>query len=70
MVAKHHFDLQVSLSAAEEELLYDPQTSGGLLLTLPDSQADGLIAALTAANVQTAVKIGEVVEAHVGIVVV
>jgi selenide,water dikinase len=70
MVAKHHLDLQVSLSAAEEELLYDPQTSGGLLLALPSSQADELIAALTVANVQTAVKVGEVTEDPVGIIVV
>ena len=70
MVAKHHLDLQVSLSAAEEELLYDPQTSGGLLLAIPGSLADELIAALTADNVQTAVRIGEIIADPVGIVVV
>jgi len=70
MVQKHHLDLQVSLSIHEKELLYDPQTSGGLLLALPNSQADDLIADLTAANVQTAVRIGEVVADPVGIVVV
>ena len=70
MVQKHHLDIQISLSSHEEELLYDPQTSGGLLLALPDFQGDELIAALTAANVQTAVKVGEVVKAPVGIVVV
>jgi selenide,water dikinase len=70
MVQKHHLDIQISLSSHEEELLYDPQTSGGLLLSLPGSQADELIAALTAANVQTAVKIGEIIEAPVGILVV
>jgi selenide,water dikinase len=70
MVQKHHLDIQISLSSHEEELLYDPQTSGGLLLSLPDSQADELIAALTAAKVQTAVKIGEIVSDSVGIIVV
>jgi selenide,water dikinase len=70
MVQKHHLDIQVSLSSHEEELLYDPQTSGGLLLSLPGSQADELIAALTAVNVQTAVKIGEIVSDSVGIIVV
>ena len=70
MVQKHHLDIQISLSSHEEELLYDPQTSGGLLLSLPNSQADELIAALTAANVQTAVKIGEIVSDSVGIIVV
>jgi selenide,water dikinase len=70
MVAKHHLALQVSLSAAEHELLYDPQTSGGLLLALPASQADKLVAALTAANVQTAVRVGEIDAGPVGIEVV
>jgi selenide,water dikinase len=70
MVQKHHLDIQISLSSHEEELLYDPQTSGGLLLSLPGSQADELIAALTAAKVQTAVKIGEIVSDSVGIIVV
>jgi selenide,water dikinase len=70
MVAKHHLDLQVSLTAAEEELLYDPQTSGGLLLALPGSQANELVAALTAANVHTAIRIGEIAAESVGIVVV
>jgi selenide,water dikinase len=70
MVAKHHLDMQISLSAAEEELLYDPQTSGGLLLAVPVSQADELMADLTAANVQTAVRIGEIIDASVGIIVV
>jgi selenide,water dikinase len=70
MVAKHHLDIQVSLSSHEEELLYDPQTSGGLLLAVPGSQADELIASLTTANVQTAVRVGEIVADSVGIVVV
>ena len=70
MVQKHHLDIQISLSSQEEELLYDPQTSGGLLLSLPGSQADALIAALKATNVQTPVRIGEVTEEPVGITVV
>ena len=43
MVRKHHLDIQISLSRHEEELLYDPQTSGGLLLAVPASQADELV---------------------------
>ena len=70
MVARHPLDLQISLSTAEEELLYDPQTSGGLLLALPGLQADELIAALTAANVQTAVRIGEIAASSLEIVVI
>ncbi len=30
MVAKHVLDMQISLSSAEDELLYDPQTSGNI----------------------------------------
>jgi selenide,water dikinase len=69
MVQNHNFEMQVSLSKSEEELLYDPQTSGGLLLSIPASQADQLVKALTAAGVQTAIRIGEIVDAPVGLVV-
>jgi selenide,water dikinase len=48
-------------SAAEQELLFDPQTSGGLLLAVPDSQADDLVAQLKKEGVETAVRVGEVV---------
>jgi len=69
MVQKHKLEIRASLDNAQEELLYDPQTSGGLLLAVPNSQADDLVKALTAAGVAVAAKIGEVVESSVGIVV-
>ncbi len=47
-------------SSEEQELLFDPQTSGGLLLSLPDSQADDLMMKLRKAAVGTAVQVGEV----------
>jgi selenide,water dikinase len=62
--------IEKSLTKHEEQLLYDPQTSGGLLLALPGAQADKLIAALSAAGLNTAVQIGEVAEGPFGIVVV
>ena len=68
-VQRHHFDMQVSLSGPEEELLYDPQTSGGLLLSLPADQADDLLAALRAKGIAIAVRIGEVTDKPVGITV-
>ncbi|MEL7044574.1 MAG: selenide, water dikinase SelD, partial [Pseudomonadota bacterium] len=34
------------VSAAEEALLYDPQTSGGLLMTLPEARAEEALALL------------------------
>jgi selenide,water dikinase len=62
--------IRKTLTSQEEQLLYDPQTSGGLLLAVPDTQAAELIAALKAAGQQTAVQIGEVSEGAYGIVVI
>jgi selenide,water dikinase len=42
-------------------LLFDPQTSGGLLLSVPSSQADDLMKELKAAGVDAASRVGEVV---------
>lgn len=69
-LVENHMELAVSLTAFQEELLYDPQTSGGLLLSLPESQADDLLAALINAGVSFAVKIGQVVEGTAGVEIV
>ena len=69
MVARHNLEIRTSLTAVDEELLYDPQTSGGLLLSLPKEQAADLIGALHNAGVEMAVCIGEVLADSVGIVV-
>jgi selenide,water dikinase len=53
-------EIAIAITEEEEELLFDPQTSGGLLLSVPASQALPLITALKTAGVETAVKIGEV----------
>jgi selenide,water dikinase len=63
-------EVQAGLSEIETELLFDPQTSGGLLLALPDNQADDLLSALATAGLKAAVRVGEVVEGAPGIVVV
>jgi len=70
MVAKHHLSMQAKLSNHEEELLYDPQTSGGLLLSLPREQAEQLISDLHGAGVEDAVCIGHVTDEQVGLTVV
>jgi len=49
------------LSREEEELLFDPQTSGGLLLSVPSTEADRLITELKKAGIKTAARVGEVV---------
>ena len=70
MVSKHHLTMEATLSSDEEELLYDPQTSGGLLLSLPESQVDALLSDIREAGVVSAVRIGEVIDEPVGITVV
>ncbi len=55
------WEMKAHRSAAEQELLFDPQTAGGLLLVVPDAMADDLIAQLKKEGVETAVKVGEVV---------
>lgn len=62
-------ELQTSLAKTEEELLYDPQTSGGLLLSLPASQAGDLMTKLSAAGVATVERIGEIVAGPASVVI-
>ncbi len=59
---KEDWAFSVSLSKIEEESLYDPQTSGGLLLSVPAINADKLLTELLAAGVSSAVQMGEVLE--------
>ncbi len=49
-----------TLDRSEEELLFDPQTSGGLLFALPSPQADGFAARLKQSGVADAAVVGEV----------
>lgn len=69
-MTQQNMEIQASLSSIEEETLYDPQTSGGLLLSVPHSQAENLLNALSVAGVRSAVRVGEIVEGSPGIVVV
>ena len=55
------WEIKTHRSIAEWELLFDPQTSGGLLLAVPDSQAEDLIAELKKEGVEAAVKVADVV---------
>ena len=49
-----------SCPAWHQEILVDPQTSGGLLVALPAAEADAAVAALREAGVAAAVRIGAV----------
>ena len=63
---REHFDKGVSVAPGVDEvlvdLLYDPQTSGGLLIAVSDSTVPGLISALAAAGV-VATRIGRALAA-------
>jgi selenide,water dikinase len=62
-------EITAQLSKAEEELLFDPQTSGGLLLSVPASSADQLVGELQNAGVKTAVTVGEVVSGEPSVII-
>lgn len=70
LVARYPLRVERSLTPSQMELLYDPQTSGGLLLALPKDQARRLQAELLAAGVAVAAQIGEMGTGAVGITVV
>ncbi len=59
---------EAKTSVSEEELLFDPQTSGGLLLSVPHAQVEEITTALRKAGVETAVRVGEVVATDRGFV--
>jgi len=53
--------IDATLTREEEELLFDPQTSGGLLISVPSSQVESLVEKLKDAGIPSAVCIGEAV---------
>jgi len=65
-----HLAIRTSLARPEEQILFDPQTSGGLLLSVPGDEAEGLMRALDNAGVAVAARVAEVVEGPPSIEVV
>jgi selenide,water dikinase len=53
-------EIEADLDKTQQELLFDPQTSGGLLIAAPAEQAEGLLEALLDLD-HTAAEIGEVI---------
>jgi selenide,water dikinase len=67
LVARHPLSLKKDLSPSQQELLYDPQTSGGLLLALPEDQAKKLLKQLHEMRIGYAALVGRIEEGAVGI---
>ena len=60
-LADGFWETSITLTAEAEEILFDPQTSGGLLLSVPEPNADELVKALHAAGMADATKVARVV---------
>ena len=60
-LAEGFFKKNRELSREEEELLFDPQTSGGLLFSVSSTEAEQFIVELKKAGIKTADRVGEVV---------
>jgi selenide,water dikinase len=58
-LVQDHLHMTVKLSKAQEELLFDPQTSGGLLMAAAPDHAGPLVDELKAAGVKASTAIGE-----------
>jgi selenide, water dikinase len=63
---KHLVEIQPGVSQFQGEILFDPQTSGGLLIAIPAEKADLLLEKLHGGGVAEAAIIGEVVKEHPG----
>jgi selenide,water dikinase len=69
-LAEGFFKKTRDLSKEQEELLFDPQTSGGLLFSLPSAETDRFVKELKKAGVEAAAQVGEAVasqESHIEI---
>ncbi|SDO87969.1 selenophosphate synthase [Desulforhopalus singaporensis] len=69
LVERYPLAFDRALDKSQQQLLYDPQTSGGLLLALPGDQCSALLEQLRKEGIGDAVKIGGIVDGEVGITV-
>lgn len=61
-------DIDVDADPAMQDLIYDPQTSGGLCIAVEPTSANGLVDHLQSEGVEHAAIIGEVVDYPAGII--
>lgn len=57
-MVQDYLEIVLKLTAEQREVLFDPQTSGGLLLAVPNTQADRLLEGLRVGGVSDARRIG------------
>lgn len=65
-LSHNRLTIEASLTKEEQELLFDPQTSGGLLISVPASEAQQLVTQLNEDGLSHAAYIGDVQQAHEG----
>ena len=58
-----HWEVASKRTESEESLLFDPQTSGGLLLAVPETQAEDMLTALKNAGIERTTRVGRVMSA-------
>jgi selenide,water dikinase len=63
---KHMVDISESVQRSFEDVLYDPQTSGGLLICVPGGRSADMLERIQAAGSPDAAIIGQVIEGHKG----
>lgn len=66
----HQIELGADLPPETCDILFDPQTSGGLLIAVAQAKADRLLGKLREAGIKEAATIGEVVSAPKGKIIV
>ncbi len=59
-LVENHIEMSDSLSVSEQEILFDPQTSGGLLVSVPENQSKEILDELQQSGVSQARIIGTV----------
>ena len=59
-------DMDADLTDVTTDLMFDPQTSGGLLLAIPSERVEDFMRALIAEGVESSAEIGEVLEIEPG----
>ncbi len=62
--------LAADLSAGLSDIIYDPQTSGGLLMAVPPQKAEDMLVRLKEAGYSAVAMIGEVVEKEEAVIIV